>query len=192
MSPSSLFHAPIGPEPTNIRPHPPIDMINGDVLLNIFSFCRLDIRDEEDDENVRLVRRWDRQRWWYKLAHVSREWRNLILASPAQLDIHLLCTYGVPVADMLARSPPLPLIVFYEDNRGMTIEDEEGALLALSHRDRIRRISLRVPASNLGKFVTAMDEEFPILERMCLGSQSKVSTRMALPGTFQAHNLRHV
>jgi hypothetical protein len=138
------------------------------------------------------VRRWDRQRWWYGLAHVSRGWRSLILASPVQPNIHLLCTYGVPVADMLAHSPPLPLIIFYEDNRGMTTEDEEGALLALSHRDRIRRISFWVPASNLGKFITAMDEEFPILERMCLGSQSKDSTRMAFPGTFQAPNLRHV
>jgi hypothetical protein len=167
-------------------------VLNDDVLLNIFNIYRLDIRDEEGDENARSVRKWDRQRWWYKLAHVSRGWRYLILASPVQLDIHLLCTYGVPVADMLEHSPPLPLIVFYEDDRGMTTDDEEGALLALSHSDRIRRISLWVPASNLGKFITAMDEEFPILERMCLGSQSEDSTRMAFPGTFQAPNLRHV
>jgi hypothetical protein len=167
-------------------------VLNDDVLLIIFNIYRLNIRDEEGDENARSVRRWDRQRWWYRLAHVSRAWRSLILASPVHLNIHLLCTYGVPVADMLAHSPPLPLIVFYEDNRGMTTEDEEGVLLALSYSDRIRRISLLVPASNLGKFIAAMDEEFPILERMCIGSQSKSSTRMVFPGTFQAPNLRHV
>ena len=65
---------------------------------------RLGIRDEDDSENIRF--RWDRQRWRYKLAQVSRKWRNVILASPIRLDIHLLCTYGVPVTDMLAHSPP--------------------------------------------------------------------------------------
>jgi hypothetical protein len=57
----------------------------------------------------------------------------------------------------------------------MTTEDENNALFALSHRDLVRRISLRMPAPNLGKFVAAMDEEFrvTVLERMCVG----VSTR---------------
>ena len=53
-------------EPTSIRPNSPVVILNDDVLLNIFNIYRLDITDEEEDENVRLVRRWDRQLWWYK------------------------------------------------------------------------------------------------------------------------------
>jgi hypothetical protein len=80
----------------------PIRILNDDILLNIFYSYRLHIKDEEDGENIRFS--WDRQRWWYRLAQVSRKWRYLIIASPIQLDIHLLSTYGVPIADMLARA----------------------------------------------------------------------------------------
>jgi hypothetical protein len=136
---------------------------------------------------------WDRQRWWYRLAQVSRKWRHLILASPIRLDIHLLCTYDVPIADMLAHSPPLPLTIWYtKADREMTAEDEEGALLALSHRDRVHRIALWMPAPKLCKFIAAMDEAYPALERICIGSLPRDSTSPTFPETFQAPNLRHV
>jgi hypothetical protein len=94
---------------------------------------------------------------------------------------------------MLAHSPPLQLAIWYTNgNRKMTAKDEEGALLALSHRDRVHRIALWMPAPNLGKFIAAMDEEFPILERICIGSPPKGSASLVFPGTFQAPNLRHV
>jgi hypothetical protein len=180
-------------KPTSSKPHSPIYTLDDDVLLEIFKLYRLDIRDEDEDENIRIVRRWDRQRWWYTLAQVSRAWRRVILASPVQLDLHLLCTYGVPVADMLTHSPPFPLIIFYNDSdREMTAEDNEGALLAISHRDRVRRISLCIPAPNLEKFMAVMDEEFPVLECICLGSKLEDSRRLVFPTTFQAPNLSHV
>jgi hypothetical protein len=180
-------------KPTSSRPHSPIYILNNDVLLEILKFYQLGIKDEDEDENVRIVRRWDRQRWWYKLAQVSRAWRHVILASPAQLNLHLLCTYGVPVADMLTHSPPFPLIIFYNDSdREMTAEDNEGALLAISHRDRVRRISLCMPAPNLEKFMAVMDEDFPVLERICLGSKLEDSRRLIFSTTFQAPNLSHI
>ncbi|KAH9973458.1 hypothetical protein BGW80DRAFT_1252046 [Lactifluus volemus] len=169
--------------------------LNDDILLNIFHLYQLDYlytRDEEDSSgrNVRL--RWDRQRWWYKLAQVCRKWRCLILASPIRLDIHLLCSYGVPVADMLAHSPPLPLAIWYSNgDREMTAKDEEDALLALSHHDRVHRISLCMPASKLGKFINAMDDEFPILEHIRISSGPGGSTGQMFPTTFHAPNLRH-
>ncbi|KAH9976440.1 hypothetical protein BGW80DRAFT_1558858, partial [Lactifluus volemus] len=164
----------------------PIHILNDDVLLNIFHLIQLDIRDEEDSETFRF--RWERQRWWYKLAQVCRKWRHLILASPIRLDIHLFCSYGVPVPDMLAHSQPLLLTICYinlNGNREMTAKDEEGALLALSHRDRVHRIALCMPASKLGKFVNAMDDEFPILDRICIGSQPGDPTGQIFPKTFQ-------
>jgi hypothetical protein len=192
---SSLFHALTHEsiEPTNNKPHSPIYTLNDDVLLNIFYLYRLHVTDEEDDEGVFFERMWDRQRWWYKPAQVSRRWRYLILASPALLNLHLLCTYGVPVADMLAHSPPLPLIIFYIDGyHEMTAEDEEGALLALSHHDRVHYLALRMPAPKLGQFIRAMDDQFPILERICIESTTEEDTGLILPTTLQASNLRQI
>jgi hypothetical protein len=134
--------------------------------------------------------KWDCQCWWYKLAQVCWRWRYLILASPSYLDLRLLCTYGVPVADMLAHSPPLPLTIYYCRDREMSTEDEEGALLALSHRDRVRRICLLLQASTLRKFILVMDEQFPVLERIYVACRPDEST--ILPRTFQAPNLRHL
>ena len=41
---------------------------------------------------------------------------------------------------MLAHSPPLPLVIDY--NLGITEEEEEGMIIALGQRDRVRRIRL--------------------------------------------------
>jgi hypothetical protein len=60
-------------------------------------------------------------------------------------------------------------------------------LLALSHRDRVRRIDLW-ELSNVGKFVTVMDGQFPVLERMYIHSWMRV----VLPVTLQTPNLRHL
>ena len=175
--------------------HSPIYSLNDDVLLNIFYLYRLDIRDEEQAPGIIIARRWEHQRWWYKLAQVSRRWRRLILASPCLLDLQLLCTYGVPVADMLAHSPPLPLTIFYDNRfRAMTAEDEEGARLAITHRDRVRRIALSIPTSNLHilqKLIRTMDEQFPILEHLFISSQREDENLM-FPRNFQAPNLCHI
>jgi hypothetical protein len=156
------------------------------VLLNIFHLYGLADPDEYDTE-TELVVSWQRQRWWYNLAQVCRQWRNIILESPSRLDLHLFCANGVPVADMLAHSPPLPLTIYYHTHREITAEDESGILLALSHRDRVRRIYFsKLP--NVGKFVTVMDDQFPILERLYIDSQTEV----VLPVTFQFPNLHHL
>jgi hypothetical protein len=191
----SLFRLPTRKsiELTRNRRHSPIHTLNDDILLNIFYLYQLVIKDEETLFGIFFGRRWDRERWWYKLAQVSRRWRRVILASPSWLDLRLLCTHGVPVADMLAHSPPLPLTIFYNDgDREMTAEDEVGALLALSHRNRVGRIILEMPAPKFGKFIMAMDEPFPILERMYIVSWTAEETSLILPTTFQASNLRHI
>jgi hypothetical protein len=175
------------------RPHSPIYILNDDVLVNVFYLYQLHVQDEYADKDGLRMLDWERQRWWYKLAQVSRRWRYIILASRSVLDLHLLCTYGVPVADMLAHSPSLPLTIYYNNgDRTMTIEDEQGVLLALSHRDRLHRIALRMPAPNLDKFISTMDEPFPILERMYIYSLTEEETGLTLPQTFQAPNLRRI
>jgi hypothetical protein len=162
-----------------------IQILNDDVLLNIFHLYRLE---NEYGDGVVRVFAWHRQRWWYKLAHVCRLWRNIILQSPSRLDLHLLCTNGVPVADMLAHSPPLPLTICYSTiSREITVDDESGISLALSCRDRVHRIHFWM-LPNVRKFVSVTDDQFPILEHIYIVSGPEVD----LPVTFQAPNLRHL
>jgi hypothetical protein len=189
----SLFHSPTREsiELTGNRLHSPICILNNDTLLHVFHLYQLHVQEEYSNTDGRHMIRWGRQRWWYKLVHVSRRWRYLILGSRSVLDLHLVCTYGVPVADMLAHSPPLPLTIFYYDNRKMTAEYEEGVLLALSHRDRVHHIALSMSAPDLCKFMPAMDGPFPILERLHINSETE-ETRLTLPVTFQAPNLRRL
>ena len=137
----------------NTRPtgnRPPDTLIHGlddDSLLNILFFCRPLILDEDEDSNFTILDRgqWHRERWWYTLVHVCCRWRYLVLKSPSYLRLFLLCKRRTPVADMLANSPHLPLIIDYLDEDDViTTEDKEGIILALQHCYRVRRIRLSV------------------------------------------------
>jgi hypothetical protein len=93
---------------------------------------------------------------------------------------------------MLAHSPPLPLTVDYDSKDGITAEDEEGLLLALEQRHRVRHLRLYLPVQNLRKLVMAIDEEFPILEYLIVGPWTKDNPALVLPETLQAPHLRHL
>ena len=132
--------------------------------------------------------------WWYTLAHVCRRWRNVILGSATYLGLSLLCTYGTPVADMLAGSPPFPLVVgYFRNDRVLTTEDEEGIILALKQCDRVRRVRLDNASTILQKLILAMDEEYLILEylniTLLLNDNSMI---LRFPGTLQAPHLSHL
>jgi hypothetical protein len=93
---------------------------------------------------------------------------------------------------MLAHSPPLPLTVDYIVEDGITTEDEEGILLALEQRHRVRHLRLLFTVRNLHKFVMAIDGEFPILEYLIVYPLAKNSTALMLPETLQTPRLRHL
>ncbi|KAI0271765.1 hypothetical protein BGY98DRAFT_199543 [Russula aff. rugulosa BPL654] len=119
-----------------------IHILDDDSLLHIFYLYRPAVSMIDEDENLRFrvtwQRRWDHKHWWHKPAHVCRRWRNLILGSASFLGLYLVCTLGTPVADILANSPPLPLVIDYIDGShhydldgrpngpGITAEDKEG------------------------------------------------------------------
>lgn len=182
--------------PTGNRPRSTsIQTLDDDSILNIFHFYRPVVLDEGVVGWVDIIQdtNWSRERWWYKPAHVCRRWRYLILGSASHLRLCLLCTYKTPVADMLAHSPPLPLVIDHRGPRtGRTVENEESMLLALQHRDRLRRIHIVWPLPNLQKFIMAMDGEFPILEYLYVARPSKNNTSLVLPHTFQAPRLRYL
>jgi hypothetical protein len=51
------------------------------------------------------------------------------------------------------------------------------------------RISLRMPAPSLQKVITAISDEFPILEFLSIGPPTKHNTHLILPSVFQAPQL---
>jgi hypothetical protein len=89
---------------------------------------------------------------------------------------------------MLIHSPPLPLDIEY---RGITAEDEEAITLALKQRDRVRRVRLRLPSTDLQSFIVAIDEEYPILEYLIMHSEDH-SSILIFPETFRAPHLCHL
>jgi hypothetical protein len=94
---------------------------------------------------------------------------------------------------MLAHSPPLPLTVDYDSEDSITAEDEEGILLALEQRHRVRHLRLFFPVRNLQKLVMAIDEEFSILEYLIVEHPLKDNmASLVLPETLQAPHLRHL
>jgi hypothetical protein len=95
---------------------------------------------------------------------------------------------------MLAHSPPLPLVIDYPDEyRDIAAKDEEGAILALKQRDRVRRVRLRMPIPNLQKLVAAIDEEYPILEYLVIiPSLENSNPIVKFPETLRAPHLRHL
>jgi hypothetical protein len=148
---------------------------------------------EEDENGIFQFGDWVDERWWYKFVHVCQRWRYLILGSASHLDLSLLCTQGTPVANMLAHSPPLPLIIYHDrPNHDVTTEDEEGIIHALQYRDRVRRIYLHLPVLSLQKLITAMDNDFPILDYMLMAPPAKHDTQLTISSTFEAPQLRHL
>ena len=133
------------------------------------------------------------ERWWYPLVKVCRRWRDLILGSAPHLRLCLVCLPGTPVAEMLAHSPPLPLIIDYDhDDDDLTPEDEQGIMFALEHRDRMRRICLCMPIPCLQKVITAMGDQFPVLEYLYISLPTTHKTHLALPATFKAPQLNYL
>jgi hypothetical protein len=174
-----------------------IQILDDDSLLNVFYFCRPFLLGEDQDDEARLwggKRQWVGEHWWCKLTHVCQRWRNVILCSPSYLGICQVCTYGTPVADMLAHSPPLPLVIDYFDEcHGITTEDEDEIVLALKQRNRVRRVRLHMPVTNLQKLVMAIDEEYPSLEYLVIMHRTDDnSTTLIFPEAFQAPRLRHL
>ena len=172
-----------------------IHVLDDDSLLNIFYLYRPFFLGEGGDAFQRLHgggESWVQARWWYRLPHVCRRWRNIILGSSSYLGLSLVCTNGTPVESMFAHSPPLPLTVDYGGEDGITAEDEVRILLALEQRHRVRHLRLSLPAQTLQKLVMAIDEEFPILECLIVDRLPADETVLMLPETLQAPQLRHL
>lgn len=171
-----------------------VHILDDDSLLNIFRSCRPVILDKNEFNDFYTFRRWgwEDERWWCRLVRVCKRWRYLIFGSAFHLGVGLLCTPGTPVADILAHGPPLPLIIDQLHHHDITTQDKEDILLALKHRDRIRRIRLQIPVPDLETLIVAMDGEFPMLEYLAIAPPTLHHTNLILPSTFNAPHLRRL
>ncbi|KAF8269952.1 hypothetical protein EI94DRAFT_868682 [Lactarius quietus] len=104
--------------------------------------------------------------------------------------MHIQCTNGTPIVDILDHIPPLPLLLDYSGT--ITELDELGIYHALRLHDRVRRIDLHLLPSILHKYLALMDEHFPILEHLSLSFTAEKFATLTLPKPFRAPNLRHL
>jgi hypothetical protein len=179
--------------------HTYIHKLDNDSLLNIFYFCRPAAPSFLGENEVDIIKilgggNWSHERWWYSLVKVCRRWRHLVLESASLLGLSLLCTYGTPVADMLANYPPLPLIIDYHvlyDE--LTADDELGITLALWRCDRVRWIRLLQPIPVMERLLMILQGEFPNLEYLIVERHpSEDSNIVYTPKTFRAPRLRYI
>ena len=190
-------------QPTDNRsPDTPIHHLDNDSLLIIFTLCRPTILDEVEVNDIETLvgGKWNHERWWYRLVQVCRRWRYVVLESASHLRLSLVCARGTPVANMLAHSPPLPIIIdhFYDEDDDITEEDKEGIILALQHRGRVRRIRLMNPIPILQKLIIALNGEYPILQYLLIWHQRfhdpiiENTVNLNFPEAFWAPNLRQL
>ena len=108
--------------------------------------------------------------------------------------MHIQCTRGTPIVDMLDHLPPLPLVVnyVYTSVTILTEQDESGIYQALRLRDRLRHINLHLRPSILYKCLGLMDTRFPVLEHLSLSFATDEITTLTLPQAFLAPNLRYL
>ncbi|KAH8978291.1 hypothetical protein EDB92DRAFT_606668 [Lactarius akahatsu] len=152
-------------------------MLPDEVLLEIFDYHRLDALDYS------LFGPWE----WHGLAHVCQRWRSLIFASPRRLDLRLVYTYKRPVGKTLDCWQALPIALWYPRLvlwRPLAAADEDNVISALKYSDRIREINLTMTSSLLEKLAALVQEPFPALEYLRMGSQEMLGSVVVLPDEF--------
>jgi len=111
---------------------------------------------------------WNRKYGWFKLAHVCRKWRHIVLASPTRLDLSIAVEGHNPgnmKTVFTPRLPSLPIRIDYS-HVTPTNTDVNRAVAALKQRDRMRGIVFKGNDLQLKKVIREMKYPFPELERL--------------------------
>ena len=140
-----------------------IGILSDNILLDIFDRYR----DIDDQYRLSPFYIWK----WQLLVNVCRRWRQIILASPRRLDLHLHCTNRIPFRKIVGNWPTIPIIVRFWSVGGPS-KNDDNVIAALEHRDRISRINLFVTGSQLGTFAALTQEPFPTLTHLSINSKS--------------------
>ena len=116
---------------------------------------------------------------WQSLAHVCRQWRNVVFGSPHRLNLRLYCTNTTPVKDRLDVWPALPLIieVCWAFSSGT-----DNVIAALEQSNRVCRVTLYLEDWQLEKVLPPMQVSFPELTLLHLLSYDETSP--VIPDSF--------
>lgn len=164
-----------------------IDMLPDDILLEIFDHHRFAAQE------YALFGPWE----WHRLAHVCQGWRSVIFASPRRLNLRLVYTYKKPVRKDVECWPSLPISIWYPRlvlYHPLSPADEANVISALEFPDRICEINLTLTRPLLEKLTPLMQEPFPALKFLQLGSRDLMES-LVLPSGFLGGftpQLRHI
>ena len=175
-----------------------IDKLPDELLVDIFDSC--------------IVSEIDDQPWkWVQLAHVCRQWRQIIFASPCRLHLQLGCTNNLrtPVRKYLDVWPAFPIFIDYkladipEDNLKYNNDDnvmsalfrledisqggrniDDNVMAALENPDRVCGLYLDLTASQLAMLAPVLSEPFPGLKKLRLRSCVWHWAETILPSEF--------
>ena len=117
------------------------------------------------------------------IAQVCWIWRYLIPGSAPHLgSLPRLYVWYASCRHVGGFSTPSdPLVIDYVDkHHDITAEYEESMILALRHRERVRRVYLLVPVRNSQKVVAAIDKEFLALDYLYIGPPTGHNTTLRL------------
>jgi hypothetical protein len=170
-----------------------VDILPDNVFLEIFDFYL----HQPDNTKTSL----EHTRKWQTLVHVCNRWRRIIFASPRRLDLHLSCSYGIPVRKNLVVWPVVLLLTVDYPPRlhpiygfSLAPEDEDNLVFALEHARRVLRIKIHVTGSLFRKVSTIMRKSFPALTHLDIFSDHIDSSAPfpVIPGRFLSPRLQHL
>jgi hypothetical protein len=156
-------------------------------LANVFLFLTSVNRELSNEVLLKIFRYYldACPRFWPRLVHICRKWRQIVFESQQALHLRLFCTHGTPVLKTLDCWPALPIVVHYGGAPALhppAPKDEDNIMAALKHSDRVSSISLTVTSSLLEK-LSAIERPFSELEDLVLLSRDSV--RLTLPNAFR-------
>ena len=163
-------------------PKSAINNLPNELLIEVFDFYRQDVKED--------YYRWSMNLGWFKLIHVCRRWRIVVLGSSSCLDLRFVLTPKIVSGKMKTimshHFPPLPVEINY-NFWSETAKDKDFARMPthLKPCDRIRGITFAGQTADLNKFFKKADCPFPALESLdlhCVGDRR--SDGLAIPDTF--------
>ena len=142
-----------------------------DILLEIFKYHRLTFLRSGP---------WK----WYRLAQVCRRWRFVIFTYPRLLHLCIFVSTNTnPIREIPDFWPvDLPVILWYRSL--LSVEDEENIFDMLKNPGRICEMDIDMTCFLLEKCASLLEESFPALEYLRLGSQRTASCSRGLRGAL--------
>jgi hypothetical protein len=156
-----------------------ITKLPDEILLWVFDFYRQSFGHWPSSE-----REWNNKNGWFKLAHVCRNWRCIVLSSSSRLRLRLYFTDKTPTrAAVLTHLPPLPIIVDYL-NRDIvrTVGAQNRLDSALRYPNRVCGIAMAVTFRSCTMIFNALDTCFPTLESLIINNMG--TWEFNFPPTF--------